>query len=166
MSGFMEFDSFDDMVEFMRTNTEQANAGLAPEQQALTWGSTWVRFDQVFDENIVFGRCYEREEAKQKERDATVRMGDRVDEYEIADTDRRLAAALEDGYLFGVAASRHFPDPEIGSTHRANAWPISDRLFQTMEQLGFDYQKLTDPVLREELEDAYREWREHEMTRR
>jgi hypothetical protein len=163
---FQEFESFEDMIEFMRSNTEQANQHLAPEQRALTWGSTWARFDQVGDENIIFGRCYAREEAKQKERDATVRMGDEVDEAEIADTDQRLADALEDGYLFGIAGSRHFPEEDIGSTHRANAWPISERLYEAMVALRYDYPTLTDLMLREELEDAYREWREHEMTRR
>jgi hypothetical protein len=165
MSGFKEFDSFEDMIEFMQANTAEANAHLAPEQQALTWGSTWARFDQIGDENIVFGRCWTLAEAEQSERDAIIRMGERVDEREIADTTQGLASSHEDGYLFGVAASRHFPEPEIGSTHRANAWPVSQLIWDTMSELNFDYLALTDEALREELEAAFTAWRTHVTSR-
>jgi hypothetical protein len=123
----LPFDSFDEAVQYMQTQTEQANTRLSPEQQALTWGSHWVR---VVGDLFIFGWCLSHE--------AMVEAESQVDDYE--DPDEALAemagtiATLEDshsrGYLFSRCHSIVVPEGEYGDVHRYNAWPISEALFE------------------------------------
>lgn len=162
---YRQYGSLEEMQADMARAEAEGNSHLAPEQQALTWGSTWTSFDQFGDQNISFGRCFTRTEATSAELDAGASAE------EARWVDQRLADALERGYLFGEAASRHYPDPELGSTHRANAWPISRELYDTMATLNYDYNALANPArleeltpCRQELETAYQAWRRHVLT--
>lgn len=53
--------------------------------------------------------------------------------YSIASSaERRLR-----GYLFGEAYSAPFPEGELGDTHVANAWPISEAAFEEARATGW-----------------------------
>jgi hypothetical protein len=153
----MEFGDFDQALQWMQERTEEANGQLAPEQQALTWGATWVRF---YDELVIFGRILSREEMIEAE--------SQVDDYEdpeeakaeAAETVARLLDSHERGYMFGKAYSVIEPDGEYGDTHRADMWPISEACFEDAQAERWEPAKM-EAEYQQELVAASTAWMAH-----
>lgn len=135
---FMDFGSLDEAFDFMTRQTEIANASLTPEQRSLTWGSCWFR---PYEGIVIFGHVYTAEEFEQKERHSYHRGGplDAEEEAEFAYAKERVLDAHERGYLFGEAFSVWEPTGELGDTHRASAWPITERQFESARTAGWDH---------------------------
>ena len=156
---FESFDSVEDMFAAMQANEEAANATLAPEQQALTWGSHFVNFIPA-QEIVVFGYCFTKEEAFQSEYDASP-----PEEREAGwpqETVNHLASSLARGYLFGRCYSVIEPEGELGSTHKSQAWPIAPGLFQLAQRVGWRIDRL-DPLALAALDNAYQARRAHAL---
>lgn len=180
-----QFSSFEEAMNAMAEAEAAANENLAPEQSALTWGSTWVRFDHVPSGVLIVGRCATIEEVEAGERECAPKIEDYpvetgppviVDEFtaDTAEFEGELAGTLaqtrdshERGYLFGRAYSAIEPDGELGSTHRANAWPISPECFDALRRASYHPHRLSlaAPALAAELESAYKAWAHHELAK-
>lgn len=163
------FASFDQAIEYMQINEQEANAHLAPEQAALTWGSHFASFIPR-DRLVIFGYCMTLDEATADEADAMRRTGDDPDSQEEAAqeleyTRGMLAGAHLRGYLFGRAWSVVEPAGELGSTHRGNAWPISADLFHAAEAAGWEVARMTADAV-QELDAVYQAMRAHKLSQR
>ena len=144
MSDIRVFDSMEEMHEWMARQTEAANDNLHPVQRDLTWGSYWVRFVDVRARIVEFGRVLTHEEAAE-------RWGE----------EPGLDENMERGYLYSEAHSLMGSD--IGDTHRWNAWPIEERLFEAAKAVDWQIDRL-DEAMKLLLEIAFRQRRVHEMT--
>jgi hypothetical protein len=146
---FQAFDSDQEMQDFMRANAEAAMAGLAQQQKDLTLGSYWVQFDfepLEPEPMVIFGHVHSETE---------------LDEADGSIEDQRLEMETT-GLMFGAAASKHFPQPELGYTHQASAWPIEQRLFEAAQEVAWNPHALPHEA-KVLLEIAYQSWRVHEM---
>jgi hypothetical protein len=152
------FDSIEEAFAFMQRAEQRANAHLAPEQQALTWGSHWIR---VYDSLLIVGYCMTEEEMRHDEQEA---MGDDIKtpegQAEFDQNMTRMAESHERGYLFGWAFSVVEPTGELGSSHRGAVWPISEGLFEKLQAKAWDRSQL-DTEAKEELKQAYMAWIAH-----
>jgi hypothetical protein len=129
------FDSLEAMTNRMQQLTTAANQTLAQQQRDVGWGDYWVQFDGE-SQLIIFGYCMTQAEVEQAERDA----GSEPDELVY------MMDSMEEshtrGYLFGRAYSIVEPQGELGSTHRANVWPIDSELFDAASDAGWDLDKM------------------------
>jgi len=153
MSQFMDFPSVEAAYEWMEQQTNAANAGLAPEQRALTWGSTWVRFYAPY-RIIIFGKVYLLDDLLTMEG----RLG--ADAAEIAWQRERVTANHDRGYLTGTAWSTIEPRGDDGDTHRANAWPCSPELIEEARAVDWNQQALPERAVGE-LAGIWSAWQAH-----
>lgn len=124
------FDSWEEAQAAMRKAEEAANASLVEEQRRITWGDYWCR--PVPDLGIfVFGQVMPLELVMQEE------MAAGSDPEELAYTEASLREKHERGYMFGNAYSVMEPRGELGDTHRANMWPITEEEFEEVKQHGW-----------------------------
>lgn len=165
MTSFKSFSSFEEAAEFMAKATDAANASLAPEQAAITYGSTWARFDHLAsDQLLIVGKVDTLDEIKAAEwatvgdeDDAPEDLAEEI-EYEI----NRLAENHERGYMFGRAYSVYEPRGEFGDTHRANMWPIPESTFTACVEAFSNGAAIAQVP---GLADAYTAWRDHELAK-
>jgi hypothetical protein len=157
---FMEFDSIEQMSDWMADQTNKANAVLTDEQKGVTWGSHWVRFyfPGPTDLMVIFGYCLTRDEARESEfRDAR----NNQDRLEAEQTTAGIIANHERGYLFGWAYSIMEPAGEPGDTHRAHVWPIDAETFEAAKAVGWEvFDPDLDVRFKARIERAYQEYRE------
>lgn len=151
MTHFQSFDNLDDMYAEMNRRTEEGNAHLHDKQRSLTWGSHWVRFIHQMQPAMfaIFGRVWTREEVAASEDPEVV---------------EQTAANLGRGYMFGTAYSTIEPDGELGDTHRYNAWPISEALFEAAREARWDIGSIGQHEAMQELGEVLAEWMVHERT--
>lgn len=150
------FNSFEEMQEFMRKQTEGANERLAEEQKTITWGSHWVRFlDLDGSLLLICGYVDTLEEYLQKERDAG------ADEEEVEYAKATLPENHARGYMSGTAYSVIEPEGELGDTHRYNAWPISKELFEKVREAGWQLGQMDDAGVHE-LAAIHKRWSAHQ----
>lgn len=126
MVEILKFDDLAQMQEQLKRNRDAANAGLAAAQKAVTYGSYWVRFHPVA---VIFGYVDPIEQIMYD----SMNMGAGEDEahYEA----EQIEAAHREGMMWGLAYSKIEPGGEYGYTHRANLWPIEERLFRAAKQV-------------------------------
>lgn len=155
------YDSLEDALADITRNTNIANAGLAPEQRACTWGTYWVRFIPTGQEMlVVFGRVQQLEETVEQEMVLENEMPG-PDEAEVRAT---MQASHDQGYMFGRAYSVVEPRGELGSTHRANMWPITEDLYHAAQAANWDPLSLQPRDL-DQLQDVYTAVRNHWIAR-
>lgn len=154
----MQFDDYESMAKWMDDRTNEANVGLAPDQQQVTWGDCWARFDHLDKTGIgiIFGRVMTRAEWLQSEID------EGADEDEANYSLGKIENSHRRGYMHGLAYSRIEPEGEYGDTHRANLWPIEQRLFDAAREAGWRHENLAvgDQI---NLSIAFEQWRQHEL---
>jgi hypothetical protein len=147
----------------MQRDTERANAHLALQQAALTWGSYWVRFSS--DAPPVFGYVPTLAEVEAAEVRAMPTPSDpehaREQGIEVEYTMEQVRESHERGFLYGRAYSTWCPDGEHGSTHRSSAWPISESLFDAARESGWLIKDLP-PEARQEIREALLGYYEHQ----
>jgi hypothetical protein len=152
------FESVDEMFSWMRDNEEAANLVLAPEQQAVTYGSHWCRFFDIANRVVIFGKVLTQEE--QRETETALADDSEADEAETEEILDTLAQSHERGYMYGRCYSTIEPDGEWGSTHRANLWPIPQHVYEAARDVRWDIDQLP-PEQRTALEAAYQVYRTH-----
>lgn len=152
---FIEFSSAEDMFNWMAQRTDEANAGLAPEQTRVGYSDTWIRFDHLDQFGVICGRVATLEEAvpPQGPDDAP------------GEAEAERARAVENherGYLTGMAYSQVEPDGEWGDTHRANLWPLEPDLFEALRAVGWRHEDLAlaDKI---RVSIVFEQWRQHEL---
>jgi hypothetical protein len=149
------FDSFEAMQQAMRDGIDWGNANLHPLQQAITFGDCWADFRMIHaDDSITFGRVFTLDEV----RDLSAKNGGTAREVEAEV--QAVVAQHGEGMLFGTAASRYFPDGELGDTHRLHMWPISRALYDAAAYNDFDWTRLPQGPFSTELQAAFDAWRE------
>jgi hypothetical protein len=153
---FMAFDSFDEMSKWMDDRTSEANIGLAPEQQQITYGDCWARFDHLDTVGMLFGQVMTKAEWLASE------LAEGAPEGEANYSLARVEASHQRGYMHGLVYSPVEPDGEYGDTHRANIWPIEERLFLAASIVEWRHEdmSLADRI---NLSIAFEQWRQHEM---
>lgn len=146
------FDNWDDMQASLKANAEAAAASLHPVQQALDLDSYWVQFDfQMGDPEVIFGHVCSAEYLDEQH----AKSGD-------PDAEATRAEMNETHLMLGRAASRSFPRGELGYTHRASVWPISEGLFAAAEKVDWNPHALDDGN-KALLEIAYQGYRTHKI---
>lgn len=107
-----EFNDIEEAIAAMQQAEEAANELVTPEQAAITWGSYWARWHEIYGQRLaLFGYVMTREEA----RSSSLAAG--ADEEEAQWEDERLVEAHERGYRYGRVHSVIVPEGELGSTH-------------------------------------------------
>ena len=161
----VSFDTMEDAYEFMRKGEAYGNRNLHPKQQSITWGDHWVRFYNVADRLIIFGKVMTEAEVEAGESKGIDKITDPVELAEARDEIEYTMTAIRDsharGLMWGWAYSHH--EHDLGSTHRFYMWPISKALYDAAEQVGWDVDALTDQAARDELEAAWQEYRPHAL---
>jgi len=146
------FASFEDALKFMADATDAANKNLAPEQRAITWGSYWLRFAPEYH-CVIFGRVMPMEELIDSEREAG------AEPEELDYTREHYTEQHERGYLFGYAYSVMEPRGELGDTHRANMWPITQEQFEHAKDAEWELRHVIAEWPMRVLDD----WTAHQM---
>ena len=125
---FHSFDSFDDMLAFMRESERQANARTTPAQRNIGYGSYWVRSWQGV---MIFGYVPSMDEIMDQERD----LG--ASDAEIRWEVESLENAYERGYRYGKCYSVIEPLGEWGSTHVSAMIEIPKEIFEAAQEAGW-----------------------------
>lgn len=146
---FMEFDSFDQMSEFMAEAERVAIESTSPTQAKIGEGDYWFRPVPEM-EIVIFGRVHPLTEVEAAERDAG------AEDWEVTEVVEGTRSSLERGYLYGTAYSMYEPNGELGSTHRSTVWPITEAQFNEANDAGWDA-RLLGPWFREALIAAHNE---------
>lgn len=165
MPEFKSFDNFEQMQEYMAKAEEEANNALHPVQIELRDDVEHTRYwCRPYAELgiLIFGEAWSVSQIRAKE-DAHI-------------TDRKTEVRAR-GYLFGYAYSVVEPDGEVGDTHVANVFPISEAAFEEARAHGWKavkadrlaelmvpaevLAKQTTPTLNAELAAADAMMREH-----
>jgi len=138
----MSFDSFDEMMEFMRRNEQAAQARTLPAQQAIADGEEhWYyrRADSPWTGGDVdiFGHIPSIADSIAKERSY---YGDPMDDQERAEFSgvrHGMQDRLSRGYVFGNHFSVVEPNGELGSVHVSSLIPISKEAFEEARAAGW-----------------------------
>lgn len=152
MTDVRSFSTLEEMHAWMEEQERLANDGLHPLQRDLTWGSHWIRFNGTA---IEFGYCYTEDEAR-AEYEPLIEG-----EKDCESPDQYIASLTETlgrGYLYGEAHS--VLGDEKGDTHRANAWPIEERLYRMAQEVEWNPDML-DELGRVLVRIAWAGWRSH-----
>lgn len=152
----MQFDDFESMAKWMDDRTNEANIGLAPEQQQVTYGDTWARFDHIDSIGLVCGRIFTKAEWLASE------IAEGAPEEEANYSLAKVEQAHERGYMNSIAYSVLEPDGEYGDIHRANLWPIDEDLFHACAEARWKIENL-DMGAKINLSIAFEQWRHHEL---
>lgn len=155
------FDSLDEAFNHMRRSEALANAGLHDKQRAVTYGSCWVRFYDIPNRVLVFGKVMTPEVFAAEESVAAANSDHPMSPAELDHALLRLRERAERGYLYGRCYSVIEPGGEFGDTHQANLWPISEDLYNAAQDAGW---RMDDLVIdaKLELSLAFAQWREHQ----
>ena len=97
-------------------------------QRSLTFDSCWVQFHNIPQQHFVFGRIHTLDEVIAAERASGASKG------EALATARETENDLEVGIMYGDAFDYMNPDGELGTTHKANAWPIDKSVYLAAEE--------------------------------
>lgn len=151
MSEFMSFNSIEEMQDWMAQRTIEANENLAPEQEAITYGTPWVNFSALGQTDALCVGIVMTEEAYLAD-------GGDVEDWEGGS----IQEGHDRGYMFGRAYSKWLPEGELGDTHRASMWPIPEDLYAALEAVQWDHYGLAveHKIL---LQILFDEWRAHEQ---
>lgn len=157
---FQEFDNLEQMFQFMAEETDKANAALADEQKAVTWGSYWVRFYDLPARILIFGHIPTWGEFVAGERSHYPATMNTEETSEFEYTVARMRENHDRGYMFGSAYSILEPRGELGDTHRGNLWPISQDLFDHAEDRAWVMDDF-DVRFKVELQGVWESFRAH-----
>ena len=158
----MQFDSLDEAFEWMQKRTEEANANLHDKQRGVTWGDHWCRFVDVANRLVVFGKVDTIAEVEAGERGEYDTPISEESQAELDYTLEHLRHTHERGYLYGRSFCTHYPEGELGDTHRANLWPIEKSLYDAAEQAGWVIDDLPNWA-KHDLQHAWTGYRNHMM---
>lgn len=161
MADFQAFDTFEEMMNYMRVNEEAANGHLADAQKAVTYEDYWCRFYDIESRTVIFG--YVMPLSYWDDKVANAEPGEDRDEWEFE------RDAIQDshgrGYMYGRAYSILEPEGEYGSTHQANLWPISKALYEQAEAAEWRMDDLPEAG-KAALQSVYSAWRAHQLSLR
>lgn len=137
-----------------------AMSGLHESQRNLGPGSYWVQFVDLdmHPPLVIFGHCWGRSDYHLD----AAKHGTRFTEDEFEEIER---GCTESGLMMGFAFSHVEPDGGLGYTHKANVWPIEDRLYDAAYGAGGNVNQL-NPEGRALLEIAYSQFRTHYLALR
>lgn len=157
------FASIEEAFDYMHRNEMAANATLHEKQKAITYGDHWIRFWDIPSRTLIFGKVMTVEEFAESERTASTK-DDPVTpselEYELGELRQRHGR----GFMFGYCWSTIEPRGELGDTHQANMWPISQELFEAAQAAEWVIDAL-DQDAKVALSNVYLDWLTHEKAK-
>lgn len=119
----LRFNSREEMQAYLIQAAADAHTALHAHQRSITFGDCWVRFVDLANKVVEFGRVALPQEVADQMIDAGGTASDAAEAVDAAE--RSLAA----GYLTGFAFSLYNREGEWGHTHKAHVWPIEESLF-------------------------------------
>jgi hypothetical protein len=125
---FIQFDSPDEMRSYLTQANSEANRRLHPMQRTLKFGDCWVQFFDVEKRHFVFGRIHTLDEVHAAE------MACGATKAEALKVCRDTEEELTLGLMYGEAFDRDNPEGSLGTTHKANVWPIDQTVFAAAEE--------------------------------
>lgn len=132
-----DFGSVEEVFEWMQANEDAAIARSTELQWSIGYGDYFCRVVWEMGEEIpIFGYIWTKDELEQGERE----LGADEEEIELVLSSTDMAYAR--GYRFGTCYSTAVPEGEIGSTHVALMYPITEDEFKDARDLGWDPGKL------------------------
>lgn len=131
--------SIDDFFERVRRGNELDSENLAPEQKAITWGSTWVR--TVRGSPVIFGYVPTLEELVREE----TMYGATEEECEYLVGHRK--SQERNDLLSCRCFSEILIGGEMGTIHRAWVWPIPSVIFEAAKAVDWDESKMNEAVV-------------------
>jgi hypothetical protein len=131
------FSSHEEMQAYLIQAQADADAALHPAQRAITWGSHWVRFEDIAHRLVIFGRVLGQREVY----DAEIEAGATVDEaeYAMVETTHQLEEANR---VYSICSSIYCADGEYGTTHKAALWPIEESLYNDAAEADWNIDRL------------------------
>jgi hypothetical protein len=127
----LSFSSHEEMRAYLIQAQADALRSLHPLQRGITFGDCWVRFVNIAERHVEFGRVALPEETLRLEIDAGATY---ADARAVVQRDQQ---AIKNGYLYGVAYSRYNREGEWGHTHKANVWPIEEWVFNDASEANW-----------------------------
>jgi hypothetical protein len=121
MNHIMEFNSWEEAQERMKEMEDKANASVSPKQQEIVYGSYWLRAVEGTGW-FEYGHVLEQSLAESKQTKESVRA---------------LRDAYARGYRFSKAHSLYSVRGELGDSHIAVLWPITEEEFIAASAAGF-----------------------------
>jgi len=115
VSHVFEFDSFEEAQEKMASAEAKANAAVTTRQKEIAYGTHWLR---GIDGAHFFEYGY-------------VLPQDNAEANQTKESIRALRDAYARGYRFSQAFSLYTPTGELGDTHIAVIWPITEDEFNS-----------------------------------
>lgn len=125
------FGSPEEMAEYLQKRAAQAHAGLHDAQSGITFGDKWVRHIGSFPDGqpmFEIGWVYTPEQIALENLQAGATWAETVEV--VAEVGNRFADGFVTGRAYSVPCG---PEGEYGITHKANIWPIEERLFRWMQ---------------------------------
>lgn len=152
MVSMLTFKDREEMEAYLAEASRRAYSQIHPRQHALTYGDYWVRFVDLADRHIEFGRIARLQEVR-----AEAEGDEDADADEVVE---RTQALLDDGYMYGIAHSRYNPEGEWGHTHKSVVWPIERSVFYEARDCGFAMDRMPEHA-KINLQAAYLGFRTH-----
>jgi hypothetical protein len=143
-SGFISFNSLEEMLEWQAARHEEAMARLTAEQKAMCtrpdeiyWFRLWPEPHQDI---AIFGHFLSHADYT-----ATIEEKIRQEPEDAEEWRMEIAMRAEkqhNGYLFGEAYSMVAPEGELGSTHVAQVIGITETMFAQAQMCGWSLDML------------------------
>lgn len=122
--GFIAFGNLDDMARYMADAEKVANENTLPRQKTITYGDYWLKADHDI---FVFGRVLTEDEYTEG---ITTKKGRK----EALDA---LHERYDRGYRRCKTYSLFVPEGELGDSHVATMWPITQEEFVYARKAGW-----------------------------
>jgi hypothetical protein len=152
----IHFNSWPEMQAYLIRAQADAAANMHPAQAAISWGDHWVRFIDISNRVVEFGRVFTRDEVRESEIEAGATS------IEARRAVQECAIGMEKGYLYGHAASFLYPSGEVGYSHKSVVWPIEEATYNAAAEVNWQIDRM--PVSQKiNLQIAFIAWKGRDL---
>jgi len=152
---------FEELMQDQSRREKEANAQLMPEQIAMRDSidahQYWIHLRPGL-EFPIFGDAWSLKVQAENDRQFYPSVMTKEEKAEYKDSRDAYADSRQRGYIFGRAYSVVEPRGELGSTHVAEMWPISEAAFDEATAANWQPDSENCPTLRKELNNAKSIW--------
>lgn len=150
----LRFTNHAEMQAYLIQAQADADSAMHQNQRALTFGDHWVRFYDLANGLIEFGRIATLQEVADHAIDNGATAEEAAEEVDDAEARERV------GYMTGQAFSKLSVNGEWGHTHKSVVWPIESALFHQAAECEWKIDFLPTSA-KINLEIAFRAQRAH-----
>jgi hypothetical protein len=134
---FRSFDNHAEMQAYLIQAQADADAAMHHAQRAITWGSHWVRFENIANRLVIFGRVLDSREFL----DSEIEAGATRDEAELALVDNTYNLEHKNR-AFSICSSIYCPEGEYGTVHLSALWPVEESLYNAAAEADWNIDRL------------------------